>query len=120
MEKIDCNKCPQQSTCCQTGVWVDLEEAKRILTSGHKFPGSFFEFEKDDSYPSGFRVGTSLGDNPCTFLTEDGLCSIHKISYDLKPASCKEFPLEHGKPAPYLDELCYLITKKNPSREAKV
>jgi Fe-S-cluster containining protein len=113
MEKIDCNKCPRQCTCCETGAWVDLEEAKKILATGIKWRGRFFEFEKDDSYPSGYRVGTSLEDNPCTFLTEDGLCSIHQVSYDLKPALCKEFPLEKGKPAPFLDELCYIIKSKD-------
>jgi Fe-S-cluster containining protein len=120
MESIDCNKCPRQCTCCETGAWVDLEEAKKILASGHKFPGSFFEFEKDETFPSGYRVGTSLAFGRCTFLTDDGLCSIHKVSYDLKPSLCKEFPLEKGKPAPFLDELCYFVKSKNAGREVKV
>ena len=120
MEKIDCNKCPKQSTCCETGAWIDLEEAKKIILSGHNFPGRFFEFERDESFPSGWRVGTSLEDNPCTFLLPDGLCSIHKVSYDLKPSTCKEFPLENGKPAKFLDELCYLIKAKAADREVKV
>ena len=120
MQKIDCDKCPRQCTCCETGAWVDLEEAKKILVSGHKFPGMFFEFEKDPAFPSGFRVGTSLGDNPCTFLLPDGLCSIHKVSYDLKPTSCKEFPLERGKPSPDIQDLCYFVKLNSAASEAKV
>lgn len=120
MEKIDCNKCPRQCTCCETGAWIDLEEAKKILATGIEWQGRFYEFEKDDSFPSGYRVGTSLEDGRCTFLTDEGLCSIHMVSYDLKPTLCKEFPLEKGKPAPFLDELCYFMKSKDAGDKVKV
>ena len=116
MQKIDCSKCPKQSTCCETGSWVDLEEAKKILNANIPGDGKFFEFEKDDSFPSGFRVGTSLGFGRCTFLDKDGLCEIHKVSWDLKPTLCREFPLEKGKPATYIDELCYFVKNQNKNK----
>ena len=116
MEKIDCLKCKQQHVCCDFGAWVDLEEAKKILSLGLK--GDFFHLEKDDDYPSGYRVGTSYEDNRCSFLTPDGLCSIHKIDYDLKPDHCKEFPYENGKLAPIADMLCSVVKSEKKKKKS--
>lgn len=104
MIKIDCSKCVEQKSCCSFGAWVDLEEAKKIVPL--KLKGIFHHFEEDDDFPSGFKVGTSREDEPCTFLTPKGLCSIHKVDYDLKPTHCKEFPYDGGKLAPNVDLLC--------------
>lgn len=103
---IDCEKCHKMSHCCKTGACVDLENAKKIMELGLK--GTFHEFKIDKDFPSGYMVATSYNDQPCTFLEEDGLCSIHKISYDLKPHYCKEFPLENGEVSPHVDELCVM------------
>ena len=92
MDKIDCRKCLRPTSCCREGVSIDLEEAKKIISLG--LSGEFFHLEKDKDFPSGYRIDTSYGDNPCTFLTKDGLCSIHKVDYDLKPTPCKEFPID--------------------------
>lgn len=70
MKKINCEKCKEQHSCCDFGAWVDLEEAKKILALGLK--GDFYHLEKDDSYPSGYRVGTSYEDNRCSFLPRTG------------------------------------------------
>ena len=45
---IDCFKCRNQADCCRFGAWIDLEEAKKILSLGIK--GDFFhlELDKDD------------------------------------------------------------------------
>jgi hypothetical protein len=102
---IDCLKCKTQSDCCRLGTWVDLGEAKKILALGIK-GGDFFHLEKNDNYPSGYRVGTSVEDEPCTFVTPEGLCAIHKIDYSLKPIHCKEFPYENGKLSPIAKYLC--------------
>jgi hypothetical protein len=102
---INCVTCKTQAECCRLGTWVDLEEAKKILALGIK-GGDFFHLEKDDDYPSGYRVGTSVEDEPCTFITSEGLCSIHKIDYNLKPAHCKEFPYENGRLSPIAKYLC--------------
>ena len=101
---IDCNSCRSQSDCCRLGAWADLAEAKIIVSLGLK--GEFFQLEKDKDFPSGYKIGTSYEDDPCTFLDPDGLCSIHKIDYHLKPQVCKEFPYEDNCLAPIADILC--------------
>lgn len=107
---IDCRQCKNQADCCMTGAWVDLEEAKRIAPLGLK--GEFFQLETDNDFPSGYRIGTSYGYNPCSFLDSDGLCSIHKLDYDLKPRSCREFPYEKNRLSPVADVLCTLYKSK--------
>ena len=92
MKKVDCSKCPWPASCCQGGVSIDLEEAKKILPL--RLSGEFFHLERDRDFPSGYRIDTSFGENPCTFLTKDGLCSIHKLNYKFKPTPCKEFPYD--------------------------
>ena len=118
MGKVDCLKCKKQASCCDFGVWVDLEEAKKIWSLGLK--GDFFHLEKNEEYPSGYRVGTSWEDERCSFLTPEGLCSVHKVNYDLKPAHCKEFPYEDGKLAPIAELLCHEVkAKKKMKRKSK-
>jgi Fe-S-cluster containining protein len=102
-----CGECRSQSDCCRRGAFADLEEAKKIVELGLK--GEFFQMEKDSDFPSGYRIGTSYEDNPCTFLDPDGLCSIHKIDYHLKPKSCKDFPWENDEPSPYSHVLCTVL-----------
>jgi Fe-S-cluster containining protein len=70
--------------------------------------GVFSHLEPDPDFPSGYRVGTSYGNEPCTFLDPDGLCSIHKVDIALKPVSCKEFPYENDAMSPFVGELCTL------------
>lgn len=101
---IDCRECKTQSDCCRLGAWIDLNEAKKIISHGIK--GDFFHLEKDKDFPSGFRVGTSYEDEPCSFLDSDGLCRIHKAGYHLKPDTCKEFPYENSKLSSFADVLC--------------
>lgn len=114
---IKCHKCKTQSDCCKFGAWADLEEAKKIIELGLK--GEFFQLEKDEDFASGYKLGTSYDDEPCTFLDPDGLCSIHKISYDLKPLSCKEFPYEDNELSPYVDILCTLHKSKKKKNRRK-
>lgn len=111
---IHCHKCKSQSDCCRFGAWADLDEAKRIIDLGLK--GEFFQLEKDEDFPSGYKVGTSYEDEPCTFLESDGLCSIHKIDYHLKPASCKDFPYEDDKVSPYANILCTILKAKTKKK----
>jgi hypothetical protein len=116
--KVECHECNTQHRCCRMGAWLDLDEAKKILALGIK-GGDFFHLEKDSDYPSGYRVGTSVEDEPCTFLTPDGLCSVHKINYDLKPTHCKEFPYENGKLSPIATYLCEVVKKRNKNKRRK-
>jgi Fe-S-cluster containining protein len=114
MRKIDCLKCREQHLCCDFGAWVDLGEAKKILSLGLK--GDFYHLEEDKDFPSGYKVGTSYEENACSFLTHEGLCAIHKVDYALKPAHCKEFPYENGKLAPIADRLCSVVKSKRKIR----
>lgn len=109
-EVIDCLECKTQADCCRLGAWADLEEAKKIASLGLK--GEFFQLEKDEDFPSGYRIGTSFEDDPCSFLDPDGLCSIHKIDYGLKPEACKEFPYENNKLSSYAGVLCTLFKSR--------
>ena len=106
-ELVLCHKCRNQSDCCSLGAWIDLEEAKKIVSAG--ISGEFFHFEKDPAFPSGYKIGTSFEDERCSFLDPDGLCRIHKVSYDLKPVTCKEFPYEDDQLAPIAYSLCTLL-----------
>ena len=114
MKRIDCVKCRKQSACCNYGAWVDLNLAKKIVRRGIK--GIFFHLEEDDDFPSGYKVGTSYEENPCSFLTRGGLCAIHKVDYKLKPFHCREFPYENGKRSPYAAILC--VEAKAQKRKA--
>jgi hypothetical protein len=114
---IDCLGCDSRSDCCKFGTWADLEEAKKIVALGLR--GEFFQLEKDDDFPSGYKIGTSYEDDPCSFLDSDGLCSIHKIGYHLKPNSCKEFPYENNKISPFADVLCTLFKSKIKNKKKK-
>ena len=114
-----CHKCKAPEKCCRMGAWVDLDEAKKILELMIK-GGDFFHLEKDDDYPSGYRVGTSIEDEPCVFITRGGLCAIHKIDYNLKPAHCKEFPYENGRLSPIAKYLCVAVKSKRKKNKNKL
>ena len=116
-ESVSCVECKSPVDCCRLGAWIDLEEAKKILSLGIK--GDFFHLEKDKDFPSGYRVGTSYEDNPCSFLDSDGLCSIHKVDYSLKPNTCKDFPYENNKVSDFADVLCTLYKSKIKNKVKK-
>ena len=115
--KIDCLDCKTQADCCKLGAWIDLEEAKKIISLGIK--GDFFHLEKDKDFPSGYCIGTSYEDEPCSFLDNDGLCSIHKVSYRHKPITCIEFPYEGKKLSSFVDVLCTPYKSKIKKRLKK-
>ncbi len=117
MKAIDCRACRQQNACCVFGAWVDLEEAKKILSLGLK--GDFYHLEADKSFPSGYKVGTSYEDNCCSFLTPKGLCAIHIADYNLKPLHCREFPYESGKLSPFAAVLCPAVKSKRRLKKKK-
>jgi len=107
---IKCHECTTQADCCRFGAWIDLEEAKKIISLGIK--GDFFHLEKDSGFPSGYKVGTSYEDESCSFLGSDGLCSIHKVHYKFKPNTCKDFPYENNRISSFADVLCTLYKTK--------
>jgi len=77
-----------------------------------KLKGRFFELIQDPDFPSGFALSTSLKFSPCSFLDKDGLCSIYKISWRLKPKTCRDFPYEKGKLSKLAGVLCMHFKKK--------
>jgi len=101
---VDCLSCDFRGSCCRKGVWVDLEEAKKIIELDTL--GNFYDLKKDEDFPSGYKIGTCLENEKCTFLGIDNLCVIHRINYELKPHYCKEFPLEDGKVTGDIIHLC--------------
>jgi len=115
--KINCYECKTQSDCCRLGAWIDLEEAKKILSLGIK--GDFFHLEKDKDFVSGYRVGTSYEDERCSFLDADGLCAIHKADYSLKPGTCKDFPYENNKLSSFADVLCTVFKADQGKRKQR-
>ena len=112
---IDCFKCRNQTDCCRFGAWIDLEEAKKILSLGIK--GDFFHLEIDKDFPSGYKDGTSYEAEQCAFQDVHGLGRIHKIDYAFKPVTCKEFPYEGNKIAPIAKVLC--VEHKSRIKKAK-
>jgi Fe-S-cluster containining protein len=114
---ISCDQCKSQSDCCKFGAWADLEEAKRITALGLK--GEFFQLEKDKDFPSGYKMGTSYEDESCSFLDPDGLCSIHKVDYYLKPKSCRDFPYEDNEISDFAEVLCTPFIAKARKRKKK-
>jgi len=115
---VECNDCKTQAKCCRLGAWVDLEEAKKILALGIK-GGDFFHLERDSGFPSGYKVGTSVEDEPCTFLTRNGLCAIHKIDYGLKPSHCREFPYENEKLSTISKYLCEVVKSRLKNKKIR-
>lgn len=109
---IDCFACNDPVKCCQRGAWADLEEAKKILELKIE-GGGFSHMEKDERFPSGYKLGTSIEDEPCTFITPDGLCAIHKIDYNLKPVSCKEFPYDNKRLSSIAKHLCEAVKARH-------
>jgi len=115
-KSIRCHDCKAQSDCCRFGAWIDLEEAKKILSLGLK-KGDFFHLEKSKHFPSGYCVGTSYEDEACSFLGSDGLCLIHKVDYKFKPVTCKEFPYEKNRLSSFVDVLCTVYKSKIKKRK---
>jgi Fe-S-cluster containining protein len=119
-KSISCHECKTQADCCKFGAWIDLEEAKKIIS--RRIKGDFFHLERDKGFPSGYKVGTSYEDELCSFLDADGLCSIHKVDYRLKPVTCKDFPYENNRISYFADALCTLyktkIKNKNKKKQA--
>ena len=80
--------CRCASTCCMSGVFLDLGERDRILEHADQIaqqmdatqdrrPASWFDSEEiqDGDFPSGRCVGTSVVNDKCAFLDQRGRCS---------------------------------------------
>jgi Fe-S-cluster containining protein len=88
-----------KGSCCRNGVWVDVEQARRIqeyvlsqesLKDLHD-KTLFVEEDIDpDYFPSGKGVGTNLQseNGPCIFLDAEYKCRI----YPVRPHFCSDYP----------------------------
>jgi hypothetical protein len=106
--------CTCTSTCCASGVWVDLRDRDRILA--HKDiikkymdgtqttdDSAWFDSDEqaDSDFASGMCVGTAEIDNTCVFLDGAGRCSLQVAAasegmhkWALKPLYCILYPIE--------------------------
>jgi Protein of unknown function (DUF3109) len=106
--------CSCTSTCCEGGVWVDIQERDRILAhvdlikeqmDGTQTRDHAVWFDPDEvadaDFASGKCVGTAEINNKCVFLDGSGRCSLqvsavahgmHK--WALKPLYCILYPIE--------------------------
>lgn len=100
-----------RSRCCRYGVWIDLEEKKKILACKEMFsrylrpeaadPALWFgKTEPDPDCPSGSAVETMDVKGYCVFFHPGTGCALQKAATDaglhewaLKPRFCIMFPL---------------------------
>jgi len=99
--------------CCQYGADTDIAERDAILRHADQIRSVlredavnatwFTEAERDESYPSGWVVRTTVLGEGCVFLAHDGRgCAIHlaslKFGFDMhgvKPHICRLYPLTY-------------------------
>lgn len=90
-------------SCCQDGVDVDLEEAKRISMLNLDLKKPWFEkLFQDSDMSSGWAVSTVVRDGRCVFQKSNYKC----IIYEHRPTFCRDFPLEKGRIAEFYHYLC--------------
>lgn len=119
MAKIDCHDCKGCSSCCRDmgeSIWLDPYDVWQITTSlGTSFEALLqkeVELHVEDGLilPNIRMAGE--GEPKCSFLNEEGRCSIHAI----RPGFCRLFPLgrnyEDGKLSYFvLEDACPAPTK---------
>jgi lysine-N-methylase len=95
IERWDCHQC---GVCCRGSI-VPLSEddvARLIAQKWHERP----EFRNNPAMVRTNWLGHEYrlahkSDGSCVFLTEDGLCRIHKeLGFEAKPLICRMFPLQ--------------------------
>ena len=134
--------CKCTGECCLYGVYMDLNEAKKILSIKNKLIPIFDETqtkdisrwfeppEKDEDFDSGVAIGTEINNHKCTFLDKDGLCTLQKLAlqegehkWKYKPEYCILFPLTVYEGALTIDDdhIDRLKTcNKNPMTETSI
>lgn len=104
--------CKCGGECCNYGVYTDLKECKGILNIKDKIiplmdetqtkdTDKWFEApEEDEDFESGVAIGTEIVNGKCTFLDQNGLCTLQKLAllenedkWKYKPVYCILFPL---------------------------
>ena len=104
MVKIDCHDCKGCSSCCRDmgeSIWLDPYDVWQITISLDKTLESLLQKEVELHVEDGLILPNirmvSEVEPKCSFLNEEGRCSIHAI----RPGFCRLFPLgrnyEDGK-----------------------
>ncbi|MFH1622171.1 MAG: YkgJ family cysteine cluster protein [Candidatus Omnitrophota bacterium] len=97
-----CTTCVTGS-CCQDGVDVDLEEAKKISQLNITLKKPWFNnLFRDADMPSGWAVSSVVRHGRCVFQKSNYKCMV----YEHRPYFCREFPLEKGRIAELYGYLC--------------
>lgn len=104
MAKIDCHDCKGCSSCCRDmgeSIWLDSYDVFNLTISLGKPFESLLQNEVELHVEDGLILPNirmiGEGEPKCSFLSEEGRCSIHAI----RPGFCRLFPLgrnyEDGK-----------------------
>ena len=104
MAKIDCHDCKGCSSCCRDmgeSIWLDPYDVYNLTTSLGKTFEDLLQREVELHVEDGLILPNirmaGEGEHKCSFLNEEGRCSIHAI----RPGFCRLFPLgrnyEDGK-----------------------
>ena len=119
MVKIDCHDCKGCSSCCRDmgeSIWLDPYDVYNLTTSLGKTFESLLQKEVELHVEDGLvlpNIRMAGEEDPkCSFLNEDGRCSIHTI----RPGFCRLFPLgrnyEDGKLSYFvLEDACLAPSK---------
>lgn len=104
MEKLleRCTSC-KSGSCCQEGVELSREEARRIIALAPEINRPWFRLVHPEDNPApGYNYETLVKNGRCIFQAPDKKCLVYKV----RPKNCAEFPLEDGKIAEYYEKLC--------------
>lgn len=98
----NCSLC-KLGFCCEEGVELSKEEARKIIVSSPQVKKPWFRLVDPENDPvPGYNYETIIRDGRCIFQADDKKCRI----YNVRPKNCAEFPLEDGKVAQYYERLC--------------
>ena len=119
MAKIDCHDCKRCSSCCRDmgeSIWLDPYDVWQLTTSLGKNFEMLMAKEVELHVEEGLIMPNirmaGEGEPKCSFLNEEGRCSIHGI----RPGFCRLFPLgrnyEDGKLSYFvLEDACLAPAK---------
>ncbi|MBQ8519340.1 MAG: YkgJ family cysteine cluster protein [Agathobacter sp.] len=111
MVKISCHDCAGCSSCCQgmgDSIWLDPHDVSQLTKNLGKTMEELLAKEVELHVEDGLILPNlkmqGEGDGHCSFLDEQGRCSIHSF----RPGYCRLFPLGRN----YEDEkLTYFVLK---------
>jgi Fe-S-cluster containining protein len=110
-----CRNCTVGS-CCYEGAELSPDELKRIIRYDPAVPKPWFRLVAPHEGPEEeYPFSTIMREGTCVFQDTDNRCLI----YSVRPRSCRDFPYEKGKTAPYFQRLCVQWYQKWPNNIIK-